>query len=182
MTDTAMTMTTAETAETAGTETEIRAWVRARYPWVHGSELDRYVARERADFELATRRAWGRVTWLAAGLEHLSEHGQVYVTFLSHTTSGRARSLDELREEISVAVEEAREAGDDAPHALLDAWIEQSEYALWRRVRDYEEVVADLARDLAISIAAGEDGSYFGTYAAEQWELVVASFVQEVEG
>lgn len=154
----------------------------------------REVSREKFAFELAEKQ-FDRVRWLLLGLDFLAEWGLGIRVQLKQPAKSWFCSRKLMQDELLEAVGDAirRDATDRAdleatgedlaiytfitPEqiAVTKAWVEQSTYLLWARVRLVEEALIDLVRDNVFEYASS-DGVDPNTTGDKAWRDAISAW------
>lgn len=129
-----------------------------------------------------------RAAWLKLGLEILGDlHDAAVEPGMILRKRGAELSVDELRAEVEADIEQdERSTNSLDPYtpeqiATTWAWLDQSEFHLWLRVRSFEKKLAELATRDALELASQEDPA-FQSDAAAYFEGLIAMWLEDRAG
>ena len=160
----------------------ISAYVRGRWGFLRltEEEIAKRVDSEARDFAQVLRGGGDFASWLFAGLEVLGDDG---LAVYPHGFSPRSRyasrkNRSDLEEAVACALEDEEDPVPPEMREVTDAWVGQSSYEIFVRVRLLEETLADEARDAALAWIEGDNFS-MRERAEEAWSKIVGAWYDD---
>lgn len=158
--------------------------------WWNLEERSRVLHKERSDFASETKSGYAYIDvtgWLARGLEVLGNLGEgIDPTFLNKRGQQPRSALEEDVERQIVDMAEEAEAAQDPSYAYTDAqieltkaWLAQTDYEVFVRVRYFEEHLKDCLVEYSYNYAAGDGPNDLNTVGPEYWEKIVQAWIDD---